>query len=206
MKSLTVALDIRHPFAYLALGPTIEFGRDANVSIDWLPLRAQTLRPPSDAGRDDDRSLRHRRNRAEMIAREIAVYAEAQGLTLNDPYRDGPTTAFELAWLWVHESFPASLEAFLGSAFQRYWACDLDPDDSDQVAGVLASCGLDEATCARWTSAQGTKTAAAVSQRLAGAGISQSPAYLLGHEIFFGRQHLSMIRWRIEGENGPVPI
>ena len=81
-SELTVVLDVRHPLAFLALAPAIEFGRELDRTINWLPFAAEPLRPPSASAVDDDRGVRHRRHRARMIAREIAIYAQAQGLTI----------------------------------------------------------------------------------------------------------------------------
>lgn len=203
---LTVVLDIRHPFAYLALGPAIEFGRDAGVEIDWLPLSAQTLRCPAPRSVDDDRGARHKRKRAQMIAREIAVYAEAQGLRIAAPYRDGPATAAHLAWLWVRSAAPKSLEPFLELAFRLYWASELDAGSVDAVAALVTQLGLDAAAFREWAGGPGPEAAQLVAGQLAEARVFQTPAYLVGDEVFYGRQHLPMIRWILEGRKGPAPI
>ncbi|MBW2391534.1 MAG: DsbA family protein [Deltaproteobacteria bacterium] len=202
---LTVVLDIRHPFAYLALRPAIELGQDAGVEINWLPLRSQTLRPPLASSPDDDRGIRHRLRRAQMIAREIAVYAEARGLQIDEPYRDGPSTAFELAWLWVRDAAAKSLEPFLEQAFRCYWALDLDVGSIEDVANVVEQCGLESVAFREWARDE-AEAASSISEQLAQAGVFQTPAYLVGDEVFFGRQHLPMIRWILEDKDGPVPI
>ena len=200
-----MVLDIRHPFAYVALRPAIELGRDAGVDINWLPVRSQTLRPPSASSREDDRGTRHKRWRAQMIAREIAVYAEAQGLRIEGPYRDGPSTAFELAWVWVRDAARESIEPFLEQAFCRYWAVGLDIGSIEDVATVVEQCGLETVAFREWASDE-VEAATSVSEQLAEAGVFQTPAYLVGAEVFLGRQHLPMIRWILEGRKGPVPI
>lgn len=202
---LTVVLDIRHPFGYLALRPAIELGRDVGVDINWLPVRSQTLRPPLASSPDDDRGIRHRSRRAQMIAREIAVYAEARGLQIEEPYRDGPSTAFELAWLWVRNAAPKSLEPFLEQAFRRYWALDLDLGSIEDVANVVERCGLERGAFREWAGDE-AEAATSISAQLAEAGVFQAPAYLVADEVFFGRQHLAMIRWMLEDKDGPVPI
>lgn len=203
---LRVALDLRHPFAYLALGPTLRLGRELGLAIDWLPLCAQTLRPPSPPGPRDDRGIRHRRHRAHMIAREIAVYADAQGLTLREPYRDDPADAANLAWLWVRAEAPPRLLPFLQETFRRYWAVELAAGDPDAVAEVLRACGLDADAFRRWAGGPGSELAAQVAGELAAVGVFQSPAYVLDGEVFYGRQHLPMIRWLLQGRQGPAPI
>jgi len=202
---LTVVLDIRHPFSYLALRPAIELGQETGVEINWLPLSSQTLRRPTGSSRDDDRGTRHKRRRAQMIAREIAVYAEARGLRIEEPYRDGPANAFNQAWLWVRSVAPDALESFLEQAFGRYWALDLEVDSVDDVATVVERCGLETAAFRAWAK-EASEAETSVSEQLAAAGVFQTPAYLVGEEVFFGRQHLPMIRWILEGRSGPVPI
>ena len=41
---------------------------------------------------------------------------------------------------------------------------------------------------------------------LRSAGLFQVPAYVVEDEVFYGRQHLPMIGWILDGRSGPVPI
>jgi 2-hydroxychromene-2-carboxylate isomerase len=203
---LTVALDVRDPFSYLALGPAIELGRELGVEINWLPFRGPSLNPPSAPGVADDRGIRHRRHRAHMIAREIAVYAQAQGLTLKEPYRDAPADAGNLAWLWMRAHATERLETFLAETFRQYWGLELDASDPDAVAKIVHSCGADGQRFLQWASAEGAAALECVVTELAEAGVYSTPAYLTRDEVFLGRQHLPMIRWLLECQKGPVPI
>jgi len=203
---LTVVRDLRHPLADLALHPAIAFARARGLAVDWLPRANEPLRPPSTPTPQDDRGTRHRRHRAHMIAREIAVYAEAQGLVLKEPYRDDPASAAELAWLFVRETAPDRLEPFLVDLFHRSWSLDLDADDHDAVSAVVADAGCDVARFAAWVQTEGPRVAAEVDRRLADAGVFNVPAFLVEDQVFYGRQHLPMIGWLLDGGRGPVPI
>ncbi len=203
---LSVLLDIRHPLAYLALRPTRRFGQELGVEINWLPLASQPLNPPSAPGPDDDRSILHRRHRARMIAREIAVYADAQGLEIREPYRGGPADAAHLAWLWVRDRAPGSLPDFLEELFSRYWALELDASDRRAAAALVDDCGGDGARFLAWAESEGPAALERLGSELAEAGVLAGPAYLACGQVFRGRQHLPMIRWLLEGEQGPVPI
>jgi hypothetical protein len=180
---LRVALDIRHPLAYLALRPAIEFGREMAIEVDWLPLEGQPLRAPSPPAADDDRSVRHRRYRAQAIAREISIYARARG---------------------AHA--PDSLPALLEELFRRYWALDLDAGDRAAVTGVLRALGLPSSDFEGWAADEGAHELERVARVLQEAGVHQAPAYIVEGEVFHGRQHLPMIRWLLEGRTGPRPI
>ena len=71
-STLSVVLDLRHPFSYLALGPAIQFARARGIEINWLPLTAQVLNAPSAHGPEDDRGILHRRSRAQPGADDRA--------------------------------------------------------------------------------------------------------------------------------------
>jgi 2-hydroxychromene-2-carboxylate isomerase len=203
---LTVVLDVRHPFAYLALRPGIAFGADTGTRIDFLPVEGRTLRAPSEPGPDDDRGIRHKRHRAHMIAREIAVYAQAARLVLREPYRDGSPRAAHLAWLWVRERAPEKLPAFLEELFRRYWSLELDAGDLGAAADLLHASGYDAEWFRDWSTREGKGHAERVAMALRQAGVEGAPAYLVEDEVFYGRQHLPMIRWILAGRVGPGPI
>ena len=204
--ALRVVLDLRHPLAYLALRPARDFGREMGIEVDWLPLDGTPLRAPSTPAADDDRGIRHRRHRAHMIAREIAVYTQVQGLTVREPYRDGPAQAAHLAWLWVRARAPGALPPFLEELFRRYWALELDANDPAGIGDLLRTLGLDCADFEAWTAREGAGERERVATFLREAGVDQVPAYLIEDEIFYGRQHLPMIRWILGGRAGPGPI
>jgi 2-hydroxychromene-2-carboxylate isomerase len=205
-STLTVALDVRHPLAFLALSPAIAFGREREIAINWLPFAGEPLRAPSEVAVGDDRGTRHRRHRARMIAREIAVYAEAQGLAVVEPYRSGSAEAVDLGWLWMRSRAPQRLEPFLEEAFRRYWALELDAADREAVAKTIGSVGEDAAGFLEWAGSDGPAALDLVASALAEAGVHSAPAYLACGQVFLGRQHLPMIRWLLDGQKTPVPI
>jgi len=205
-KPLTVLLDLRHPFAYLALSPAAALRRELGVEVDFVPHRTPPLRPPAPPGPEDERGVRHRRARARAIAREIGTYAAVQGLELREWYRDPDPGAFELAWLWLRAHDPGRLEAFLREGFAVYWALELDPGDADEVAAVAGGVGADVAALRAWAASDGPPAAAALTDALRELGVPGVPGYLVEDEVFQGRQHLPMIRWILGGRRGPGPI
>lgn len=203
---LSVALDLRHPLAYLALRPAITLGREFQLNINWLPLTAPALRGPSAPGASDDRGVRHKRHRTHMLAREIAVYSEVQGLTIKEPYRDAPVDAANLGWLFMRAHAPELLEPFLEELFRRYWALELGAADTRDIAAVVSTCEADAEAFLRWAASEGAAVAEAIANELAKQGVFTSPAYLVDDQVFYGRQHLPMIRWLLDGQTGPAPI
>lgn len=202
---LSVLLDLRSPHCHLALHPAAALGSELGIEINWLPLRVPPLAPPRAPGPDDDRGTRHRRYRAEAIAREIETYARVQALELRDPYRRPDPSAFELGWLWMRDRRPDDLFRYLDDAFRRYWALDLDPSSEAEIAAIVGEAG-DAAGFRTWCGGAGPGAAEALAGELRERGLFGVPGYLVEEEFFLGRQHLPMIRWILEGRQGPGPI
>jgi len=206
LDEVLVLLDVRHPLAYLALQPTIALAGSLDVPFDWLPLSTPALKPPTEPGANDDRGIRHRRYRAQAIAREIEVYGAAQGLVLREPYRDGDARAANLAWLYVREQQGDRLEPFLQVLFGAYWSLRCDVSRPSEVSGLVREAGADAEGYLAWVKGEGSAAADRVERELRERGLFQVPAYAVGDEVFYGRQHLPMIRWILGGRVGPGPI
>jgi len=203
---LSVLLDVRHPLAYLALHPALAFAASEGIAVDWLPLDVPPPKPPAPAQTGDDRGTRHRRYRAQAIAREVEVYAAAQGLVLREIHRSGGVEAAKLGWLWLRDRQPEQLPAYLTALFRGYWALELDASSEAQIADLLDSLGADGGAYRAWCRGAGPAAAAALADALRSRGLFQVPAYVVEDEVFYGRQHLPMIRWILNGRAGPVPI
>jgi 2-hydroxychromene-2-carboxylate isomerase len=203
---LSVLLDVRHPLAYLALRPAIAFGKTGGIAINWLPLTVPTLKPPGPEVAADDRSGRHRRYRAQAIAREIETYGAAQGLVIRDFYRSDDAEAATLAWLWVRDRHPDRLEDFLLALLRGYWSLEVDVARAESVAALIDEWAEGGKAFVAWSRSEGPPAAAALAAELRGHGLFQVPAYVVGDEVFYGRQHLAMIAWILHGRTGPVPI
>ncbi len=204
--TLRIVLDLRQPQAYLALPPALELLREFGARACILPFEGKALLAPTEPGPDDDRGKVHRRSRAQMLAREVSVYAEAQGLHIEKPYRSGPSAAAGLAWLWVMETQPERLPDFLRRVFEQYWRAELDANNPADLRRVLDALHIDAAGIDAWSQRTGAARLEALGAELRTAGVFQAPAYLLGEELFIGRQHLPMIRWKLGGCTGKPPI
>lgn len=203
---LTVLLDVRQPQAYLALHPTAALAAECGVAVDWLPVVTEPLKAPSEPRDDDDRGVRHRRYRAQAIAREIETYARVQGLVVEDYYRNTDPSTLNLAWLWLREHDVDCLLPFLAAAFRAHWACVLDVSREDAVVSLLEGCGAAAPEFQSWRLAEGTERADSLAEDLRERGLARAPTYLLHGEVFVGRQHLPMLRWILEGRAGRGPI
>lgn len=207
---LSVCVDVKHPQAYLALAPVRALAEELGIDVDWLPFPSQALKPPpaliSPQAPADDRGTRHRRLRAEYWRSEIARYAEVQGIVIDDPFRQGESTAASLAHLWLRSRAPEAVPGFLERTFADYWRGDLDAGNVDAVADRLQAFDADRDAFLAFARDSGEAELTDLRSRLVSAGVFTVPSLIVENEVFVGRAHLPMVRWVLGGRLGPPPI
>lgn len=202
---LTVCVDVKRPEAYLALDPVLALAEELDITVDWLPFPVAALKPPPE-GDPADRGVRHRQLRARYLEADLTRYAAARGLSLEGIYRDPDTTPASLAMLWLRDAAAHRLPAFLERLFAGYWRGALDVAQLDVLTELLDGIGEPATEFLAFAAGPGSAALASLRERLVSAGVFAVPSLVVEDEVFVGRAHLPMVRWRLTGRAGPPPI
>jgi len=207
MAGLTVLFDFKSPQSYLALAPTLEMLSAANAVADWQPLLTAPLAEPVEPAADAERGVRHRWHRARYRIMDLRRYAEAQGLAptcfADDVLFSGAEGRIAAAAWWQHREHPRALELLI-HLFHQTWLHGLAVDDAGQVGDAVATLLGDDGGFAAAPDAA-LVALDAQQDALVQAGLFDAPGYVIGDEVFYGRQHLPMVRWHLDGAVGPAP-
>ncbi len=133
-------------------------------------------------------------------------YASVYGLELGDLYRNPDVSVAAIGMLWVKARAPQSLRAYLRSVFAEYWRGALDIEAAAAIEAIMRSIGVETSGWAAYLQEPGRTAFELMSSKLRAAGVFDVPAYVIEGELFFGRQHLPMIRWLLTGKAGEPPI
>lgn len=201
-----VCIDFKNPKSYLALQPTFALEDELGTTFDWWPMQVSAMSRPQREQPNEDRGTRHRRIRAVYYERDLRRYASAYGLELGDLYRNPDVAMASVGLLWVKQHAPQALRAYLKTVFERYWQQRLQLDDADAIDAVLRAIGVTAPHFRKHAQNEGRVAYEAAVAGLRGAGIFDVPAYVIEGEIYFGRQHLPMVRWLLTGKRGEPPI
>ena len=178
-------VDVKCPASYLAFAPIMDLAARSGVDIDWKPFRSRQSSIP-DEHRDETKGERHRRVRAIQRRETHLRYAAVRGLTMD--FRDDPgETDAALAALLCGLDRP---EAFLEQAFQAYWDDDVDLNDDEQVRALLrksGNTGVAERFALERTDLEACQTDTEE------VGIFFTPTFVVGDQLFVGREHLPLI-------------
>ncbi|MCZ6641938.1 MAG: DsbA family protein [Gammaproteobacteria bacterium] len=205
-SAVTVCVDFKNPHSYFAKGPSYELESDFDLRIDWQPLLVAPMTRPTTRVVDETRGTRHRRMRAEYYERDLQRYARVRGLTVKKLYRNPDSTTAGAGLLWV-KRFPDDIvRGYIDRVFERYWGELLDIEDPSAIGRLLDEIGGEGDNFVEYAKSEGVIELQKRQAALRAAGLFNVPGYVVRGEIFYGRQHLPMIRWLLADRGGTGPI
>ena len=208
---LIVYVDIKSPYAFVAIRPTLALEKELGVQFDWRPL---TLDIPSylgsakkEKGKVVASKGRSQRtwNAIRYSYRDARRYAERQGLILKGTEKIWDSTLPNIGILWVMQTARDSLGTYFEAVYPPFWRRELDIEDIAVVESCLTQAGVDVSGFAAFASGAGRAQHDALQPQFHPNGIYGVPTYVLGNDILFGREHIPYIRWVLSGRNGAAP-
>ncbi len=199
-RTVTVYIDYKSPYAYLAKDLVYQLERDFPVHIDWLPY---VLDIPSflgsarldDAGRVIEESRNaHQWRRVRYSYMDCRRQAKKRGLVIRGPQKIWDSTLAACGLLYAKRQGEAVLRQYHDITFARFWKRELDIEDPAVIAAVLGEAGADTAGFALYAAGAGPREVNHISRAAEEIGIFGVPSFILDGEQFWGREHLPEIR------------
>ncbi|MEM7078086.1 MAG: DsbA family protein [Pseudomonadota bacterium] len=181
MSDIDFYFDFKCPASYLAFGPTLALSQASGVRVHWRPYLSRQ-RPVPERVANEDKTQRHFRVRAEYRRRTHLHYAALRGIPMAFPEPLGDSEAALLALASQEFIDPQLIE----TGFHAYWVTHLDLDDPDTVARLF---DIDNDAQSR-----GAEQLAQIRATADAAKVVEAPSYVLGEQLFMGREHLPWIQ------------
>lgn len=206
-----VYLDIKSPYAYLAVEPTRQLEQTLGMRFDWRPF---VLDIPSYLGSArlgaEDEVIQSQRSDTQWAAVKYAYadcrrYARLAGKTIRGTVKIWDTHLVSSAMLWLREHEPDLLPAFIDRVYAPFWIRELDVECEEVIGNLLRESGLSAATFLQWAHDEGLRQNACFQEQAFELGVFGVPSYIVDGQRYFGREHLPRIRWQLEGSSGSTP-
>lgn len=207
---LIVYVDIKSPYAFVAIEPTLKLEAELGLRFDWRPL---TLDIPSYLGsarKKEGKVVEANRspvqwNGIRYAYRDARRYAERQGHILKGTEKIWDSSIPNIGISWVMENDRTRLADYFSAVYPAFWRRELDIEDVRVVENCLSQAGVDTAGFEAYQEGEGREAHDTLQAQLHPAGVYGVPTYVVGGEILFGREHLPLVRWYLTGRNGPAP-
>jgi 2-hydroxychromene-2-carboxylate isomerase len=199
-RTVTVYIDYKSPYAYLAKDLAYELARDFPVRLDWLPY---VLDIPSFLGSarvdgsgrviEENRNA-HQWRRVRYGYLDCRRQARKRGLVIRGPQKIWDSALAACGMLYAKRQSEAVLRRYNDLTFERFWKRELDIEDPAVVTGVLAEAGADTAPFADYRAGPGLQEVAQIGRDAEEKGVFGVPSFIVDGELFWGREHLPDIR------------
>ena len=209
---LIVYIDVKSPYAFVAMRPTLALERELGLQFDWRPL---TLDIPSYLGSAEKKRRKSRlvqgaqRENLERHSVFLSRRAPIRRKTGPDPQGHRKNLEFQHREYWRSlgsKNDRDKLGCYLEAVYPPFWRRELDIEDVAVVERCLEQAGVDAGGFVDFQAGEGRAAHDALQVQFHPSGIYGVPTYVLSDgDVLFGREHIPYIRWALSGRDGPAP-
>lgn len=196
-RTVTIYIDYKSPYAYLAKDPAYELEREFNVRIEWLPY---VLNIPDFLGTVADRNA-HQWRRIRYSYMDARRLANRRGLTVRGPQKifDSSLAAIGMLYAQRHDVF----RAYNDLAFERFWKRELEIEDRAAIRSVLSEAGAPVKNFFGFIDSEGRHELDRICGQAEELGVFGVPTFVVDGELFWGGDRLWMVREKLLAPVGP---
>lgn len=194
MTTVTMWLDLRSPYSFLAVEPAHAMAAETGATLDIRPyhLAIEGLVNPKDPA-----AVAQALRKIKYIYRDVRRFSNPRGLTVLGPQKIFDPTWAHLALLKAVERGAA--RGFLTLAYARFFKRELDYEDRAAVEAVLAGAGV-SGDLAAFAEAGGRQRLAALQAEAETQGVFGVPSFIVDGELFWGHDRLDFVRDKLRAK------
>lgn len=209
IERISVYTDYKSPYAFLVKDLAYELENETGVALDWLPY---TLDIPSYLGSakvgadgavlEQDRT-EHQWRRVKYSYMDVRRYANLRGLTVRGTQKIWDSSLAAIGLLWAKRQEKSAFRRYHDIVFERFWKRELDIEDPAVIEAALAEAGIGTDGFGGFLEDEGRAAHDRIRAEAEQAGIFGVPTFVVDGEIFWGREHLPLVRSRVTGDAPP---
>ena len=204
-NSISIYIDFKSPYSYLAIEPSKKFAKDLKLEINWLPYvldipeylgsaKVDNKGKVLESSRND-----HQWRRVRYSYMDCRRYANLRKMTVLGPQKIWNTKLVSIALLWVKKQNSLLIEDFIDHIFVNFWKRELDIENFDIVETIIEKCGISQSGFKEWEKNSGKNELDAIMNGAHEKGVFGVPSYIIEDELFWGREQIPLMRAKITG-------
>jgi len=204
-NSIDFYVDIKSPYAYLALDPAIEMFDQLGLHWNLLPYTLNIADYLGSATVNNEGKIissnrtAHQWRRVKYSYMDCRRMANLQGKTILGTQKIWDSSLFSMAHLWVREKSKQTLLPFLRESFQLFWKRELDIENEQVILNLIDKFQLDSADFIFWKTNNKNCVNSLMDTALS-RGIFGVPTFVFEEEIFWRSEKLTLIRAKVTGD------
>jgi 2-hydroxychromene-2-carboxylate isomerase len=204
---VTVYIDFKSPYAYLAKDPARDLERRFDISLDWLPYILDipsylgSARLDANGNIIEENRNAHQWRRVRYSYMDCRRQARKRGLVIRGTQKIWDSTLAAAGMLYVKRQGQDALRHYIDITFERFWKRELDIENPAVIESVLAEAGANIGDVTAWLAGDGVREVALISREAEEKGVFGVPTFVIDSELFWGSEHLPDIRDMLAARN-----
>jgi 2-hydroxychromene-2-carboxylate isomerase len=181
--------DYKSPYAYLAFDPGMALERKFGVRVRWRPFQLQI------EGRGERSATAEYKIRYSYLDARRWANQRPGGLVVKGPLKVYDTTPALIGGLYTETQ--GRLPDYSRTVFERFFRRELEIDQPDAVAAVIAGLGLSEQGYRDYLAGEGMRAYAAAQAEAAADHVFGVPIFIFNREPFWGHDRIGLLEQRL---------
>ena len=196
-RVMTVYIDYKSPYAYLAKDEIYALANARPVTIVWKPYVLDIPSYLGSARLDETGAVAEENRNAHQWRRVRYSYmdcrrqARKRGLIIRGTQKIWDSSLAAAGMLFAQGAGDAVFRRYNDRVFERFWRRELDIESVPAIAALLVECGAPGFPA--WA-IEGLAEVSRISREAEAQGVFGVPSFVLDGEIFWGREHLPDIQ------------
>jgi 2-hydroxychromene-2-carboxylate isomerase len=198
-RLVTVYIDYKSPYAYLAKDLAYELERMPAVRLKWLPYVLDipsflgSARVDTDGHVLEESRNAHQWRRVRYSYMDCRRQARKRGIVIRGPQKIWDSALAAAGMMYAQRAGDAVFRRYHDIVFERFWRRELDIEDAAVIAALLTEAGADGAAFPAQAQARRDEVAE-ISRAAEAHGVFGVPTFVVDGELFWGSEHLPDIR------------
>ncbi len=188
---ITVYIDFKSPYSYLAKDPAFALEAEFELSLTWRPY---TFDIPISFGAPESRDPQQWR-KVRYSYMDVRRWANQRGLIVYGPEKAYDSTLAAIGML--HAQRHGAFRAYADRVFERFFKRALDIEKLEAIRAVLDEVGADGDGFADFAAGAGRSELATIALEAESKGVFGVPTFILDGELFWGYDRIPMLRERL---------
>jgi 2-hydroxychromene-2-carboxylate isomerase len=186
-KEVKMYSDYKSPFAYLAFDPAFALEQRFRIRLRWIPFQLRIK------GKGE-RSL-YSEHKARYSYLDARRWAKPRGLVIRGPLKVYDTTPALIGGLFSQKH--GRLLDYSRRVFELFFRRELEADQPDAVADVIASLGMSAGDYRRFLSGEGALAYQRAQDEAAADYVFGVPLFFFDGEPFWGHDRIPLLEHRL---------
>jgi 2-hydroxychromene-2-carboxylate isomerase len=179
--------DYKSPYAFLAFDPAFALEERYRVRLRWIPFQLRIK------GKGERSLYSEYKTRYSYL--DARRWAKPRGLVIRGPLKVYDTTPALIGGLLAARR--GKLREFSRTVYERFFRRELEADQPDAVAAVIAELGIAPEEYREFLAGDGAREYAAAQEEAASDHVFGVPIFVFEGEPFWGHDRLPLVEQRL---------